>query len=453
MMGRMAQAMYDLLMNDKYRKYILDSYHKEFCFLEGAYRSGKSTFNSLAFALYLERTPDPLHLVIATTESLAKSVVEDGSGFGLRYYFAGRYRSGKYKDCPAGFVKTPSGDKIILYIGGAKQNDYTRFRGLSIGGILMTEANLLHQNTFDEALGRILMAKEPRIFIDMNPDNPNHPIYKWLDGVMKSGQCDYLHTTIEDNPAMTQPRMEEIKRQFDPNSVYYRRYILGERVVAENLVYSIGDGNVLSSWDPTDYAEWSLACDPGKSVSATAFAAAGLCAKTGSLDMIGEYHHRNADNPGGIQKYSHDYAKDAAQFVSDMSERMRSYPRICIIDSFSNDDFYMYLCQEFSSRGIPTPIKFPVDSDGKMGKDEISQRIQRDSSLLWRRKLRFSKDDAPETLGEFRSLQYDPKKLAKGIEEPLDDFNAQGHADCVDAADYIIAYYKSVLCAEDSSEQ
>jgi PBSX family phage terminase large subunit len=436
-----------LMMNRQYRGYIIASYSREFNVCEGAYRSGKSTFNALAFALYLERSRDELHLVIATTESLAKSVVEDGNGFGLRYYFAGRYRSGKYKDCPAGFVDTPSGKKIILYIGGAKQNDFARFRGLSIGGVLMTEANLLHQNTFDEAMGRILMAKDPKVFMDMNPDNPNHPIYKWLDGVQKKGLCNYLHTTIDDNPAMTPSRMAEIKSQFDPESVYYRRFILGERVVAENLIYNVPDKDIFSDFNPGSYGSWICVIDPGKSVSATAFIAAAMDFGTGRIDIFKEYRHRNADNPYGIQKYSHDYARDFADFVSDASEEMQSYPNLVIIDSFANDDAYRYVCQELERRGIPTQVKFPIDSEGKMGKDPIELRIQRDSSLLWRGKLRF-RDICESTISDFKTVQYDPKKLMQGKEELLETFNSSdAHWDNLFAVDYAVAYYKNALCS------
>jgi PBSX family phage terminase large subunit len=229
-----------LVLNDKYRNYIVNSFDYKYNWSEGSIRAGKSVANTLAFALYLETTPDKMHLVVASTVSAARTIVEEGDGkLGLRQYFGSRYRSGKFKDLYAGYIKTPTGTKIVIYLGGSLANAFTKFRGFSIGGVVLEEIDLLHENTIQEAKNRTLMASDPKYFISHNPTNPNNPIYRWLDDLQSRGLVNYCHSTIFDNPAISEERRQEIVSEYDPDSVQYKRYILGQRVVAENLIYNL----------------------------------------------------------------------------------------------------------------------------------------------------------------------------------------------------------------------
>jgi PBSX family phage terminase large subunit len=299
-----------IMLNDKFRDYILKSFDSKYNWEEGSVRSGKSVSNTLAFALYLEETPDKLHLVIASTVSAARTIVEDGDGrLGLRQYFGPRYRIGRYKELNAGFIRTPTGEKIVLYLGGEMANAYTKFRGFSIGGVVLEEADLLHENTIQEAKNRTMMAVNPKYFISHNPTNPNAPIYKWLDDLLDKNLVNYCHSTIFDNPAISEKRRDEIIAEYDPNSVQYKRYILGMRVVAENLIYNVQPDNVISEFSKSDYGSYICVADPGITISATAFILAAYNVKTKSLDILKSYHHRNADQQNQFnQKTSAQYA-------------------------------------------------------------------------------------------------------------------------------------------------
>ena len=117
--------------NEHWKNYILNTQNFKFNWCEGAYRSSKSVSNTLAFALYLETTPDKVHLVIASTVASARAIVEDGDGaLGLKYYFTeARYHATKYKGNDAGIIKTATGEKIVVYLGGCMESSYKAFRG------------------------------------------------------------------------------------------------------------------------------------------------------------------------------------------------------------------------------------------------------------------------------------------------------------------------------------
>jgi PBSX family phage terminase large subunit len=436
------------VVNEKYAKYIVDCQNYKYNWIEGAYRSGKSVANVTAFAMYLENCKDKLHLVIASTVSVARAVAEEGGGIlGLHQYFGSRYRSGKFKDAECGYIDTPTGRKVVLFLGGSLENSYMRFRGMSVGAIYMTELDLLHENTITEAKGRILMAKDPKVFIDHNPTNPNNKIYTWLEDLQKRHLVNYLHSVIDDNPAMTEQRKNEIKGEFDPDSMFYRRYILGERVVADNNIYTIRDYNIIGKeFDPGDYSLYFIAGDVGLTCSATCYVMGAWNTKTKSLDILMSYYYKNDIKGLSTKlKYTSDFAHDLALFTCDCYQRMdQRWATAVIVDSFEMDSFYRYSLEEFYKENVPCPLIFPIDSNGKTGKDDEKTRIARLSSLLYRQKLRFS-NACEETIREFRVAQYDPKELDKGNEKMLDDFDSYGHLDMLDATAYLCTYARSIL--------
>ena len=67
--------------------------------------------------------------------------------------------------------------KIVVYLGGSMESSYKCFRGWSVGGIVL-RVKFLHENTINEAKGRILMAQNPKVFISHNPVNKTNPIYE-----------------------------------------------------------------------------------------------------------------------------------------------------------------------------------------------------------------------------------------------------------------------------------
>lgn len=420
--------------NQHWADYIMNTTKFKYNWAEGAYRSSKSVSNTLAFALYLENTKDTLHLVIASTVSSARNIVEDGDGaLGLRYYFAGRYRETKYKGNDAGIIKTKNGKKIVVYLGGSMESSFKAFRGWSVGGIVLEELNLLHQNTIDEAKGRILLAKDPKVFASHNPVASRHPIYEWLEELQSKDLVNYDHSTIEDNPALTEERKEQIKSEFDPSSLFYKQYILGQRVDAEGLVYTVRDYNILEDIDLREYIKFIFTADIGDGPSATVFQCLGLRRGFKGVDVLFEYRHRNDDkcnrnNP----KQPIQYAEDLRDFILSALEKIERFPDILLIDA--SNAFYRDVKDTFRNTELKNlNTKFPY-------KEDIVERIRYSNSLLYQGRIRFYKN-CKETIDSFRSVQYDPKAYEKGDVKYLDEPTMGTRVDEVDACLYGVWYY------------
>ena len=90
---------------------------------EGGERGGKNVLQTLAFCIMLEVHPNKLHLIAGVSQTTAKLNILDCDGFGLTNFFEGRCREGKYKDRSCLYVKTKTGEKVVLISGGAKGAD------------------------------------------------------------------------------------------------------------------------------------------------------------------------------------------------------------------------------------------------------------------------------------------------------------------------------------------
>ncbi len=221
----------------KHRRYICRALENRICVAEGAIRSGKTIDHCIIAAAHLERCRDKIHLASGSTIGNAKLNVGVCNGFGLEALFRGRCKWGKYRDNEALFLYTQTGEKVVVFAGGGKADSYKRILGNSYGLWLATEINE-HFDSDDSresfikvAFGRQAAALDPLVLWDLNPCNPHHRIYQdYID--------HYRETfTIDDNLSISEDRREEIKAQYNPSSIWYKRDILGERCVAEGLVY------------------------------------------------------------------------------------------------------------------------------------------------------------------------------------------------------------------------
>lgn len=280
--------------SEKHKEYIRNCRKCEFNVAEGAVRAGKTVDNVLAFAEELKTTPDLIHLATGSTVGNAKLNIGVCNGLGLENIFRGQCHWGKYKDNEALFVKGPDTgwkQKIVIFAGGAKEDSFKRIRGNSYGMWIATEINLHHEKTIKEANNRLLAAKRLKIFWDLNPDNPQHPIYtqyidRYRDMQMAGefpGGYNYMHCTIYDNITITPERLRAIESRYDKNSIWYMRDIKGMRVVASGLIYrrfaddvSAKQYSFRRAEKPKDIMEINLGIDFGGSSSGHSFTATAI---------------------------------------------------------------------------------------------------------------------------------------------------------------------------------
>ncbi len=306
--------------SDKHKDYITNALCNKMNVAEGAIRSGKTIDHCIIAAMYLETCDDKIHLASGSTIGNAKLNIGVCNGFGLENLFRGRCKWGKYKDNEALYIHTQTGEKIVIFTGGGKADSYKRILGNSYGLWIATEINE-HYDSDDSrtsfikvAFGRQVAAIKPLVLWDLNPCNPSHGIYNYIDGYKKTyvGGYQYEHFTIADNLSITPERRAEIESQYEVGSIWYRRDILGERCIAEGLIYPMFE-KALCEPVEVKATDFCISLDYG---TMNAFAAL-LWAKIGDVwYAIRNYYYSGRESQ--IQKTDEQYANELDAWCADI---------------------------------------------------------------------------------------------------------------------------------------
>lgn len=211
---------------------------------EGGKRGGKNVLNTLAYCLILENHPDRLHLVAGVSQSTAAINILDCDGYGLLNYFEGRCREGKFKDKKCVYVKTVTGDKIIIVAGGGKNGDERYIKGNTYGTAYITEANECAESFIKEVFDRTISSNDRKVFHDLNPKQPSHWYYSEIIDFHERRQAqnadygyNYGHFTIADNLSISDEKLKSVLSTYEKGTVWYDRDIKGLRKAAEGLVF------------------------------------------------------------------------------------------------------------------------------------------------------------------------------------------------------------------------
>lgn len=272
---------------EKHKQYIKNAQNNALNVAEGAIRSGKTIDNCIIAAMYLETCEDTIHLASGSSQPNAKLNIGACNGFGLENLFRGRCKWGKFKGNEALYIKTKTGEKVVIFVGGGKADSYKKILGNSYGLWIATEINEHYDSDNSKesfvkvAQGRQLAAKKPLTLWDLNPSKPNHPIYtdyidKWIGNY--PGGYQYQHFTIYDNGSLSADRIKEIEQKYEKGSIWYKRDILGQRVQAEGLVFPYFAENkekfIIKAEDVPKHFEW---CEVGFDIGGNGSAYALTC--------------------------------------------------------------------------------------------------------------------------------------------------------------------------------
>lgn len=309
--------------SEKHKRYIRNAMHNKMSVAEGAIRSGKTIDHCIIAAAYLEVCQDKIHLATGSTIGNAKLNIGVCNGFGLENLFRGRCKWGKYKDNEALYINTQTGTKVVIFTGAGKADSYKRILGNSYGLWIATEINE-HYDCDDSrtsfikvAFGRQVAAVRPMILWDLNPCNPTHAIYtNYIDNYKTNyvGGYQYEHFTIADNLSISKERLAEIESQYIKGSIWYRRDILGERCIAEGLVYPMYEDAIKEPPEDMHDEEYCVAVDYG---TMNAFAAILFIKYSGVWYAVRNYYYSGREK--GVQKTDEQYAQDMESWLADIA--------------------------------------------------------------------------------------------------------------------------------------
>lgn len=224
---------------------------------DGAIRSGKTVFMMLAFIDDAMRRFSGQRFGICgkTVDSTIKNIIAP--------YLEVSYAREKYK------LQWRRSDKLLIVSQGTKQNvfevfggkdesSYMLIQGRTLAGVLLDEVALQPRSFVEQALARCSVTGS-KMWFNCNPDSPQHWFYiEWIQRA-KEKNALHIHFTLDDNPALDESVKQRYKNLY--TGVFYQRYILGQWVLAEGLVYTFGEENITD--ETPKGAEYYISIDYG----------------------------------------------------------------------------------------------------------------------------------------------------------------------------------------------
>lgn len=224
---------------------------------EGAVRSSKTVVALIAFSRYVRASVERAFLISGRTiGTIEQNCILGEFGLlnlipGSSYRRVGEKRAVEFRILHGGQIVT----KRIIVHGASNIRDFMALRGNSYGGWFADEINMHDREFVVEALKRTVASKDRRHFWTLNPGGPKDWIYtEYLDrfDAMSEEERDQIggyhwwHFTPHDNPAMTETMLAALELQYPKGSMFYDRYVLGLRAVAEGLVFPFFDDSCIA---------------------------------------------------------------------------------------------------------------------------------------------------------------------------------------------------------------
>jgi len=200
---------------------------------QGSVSSGKTISSLIRWIEFCQSGTKGNLLMIGKTErTLKRNVIDvlsemlDGSGS-----FITRTGSGEIQ----------IGNRTIYIVGANDERAEAKIRGLTLAGAYGDEVTLWSESFFNMLLSR-LRVPNAQMFITTNPDSPNHWLKKkFLD---REDELDIKNFAFQlgDNHTLDPKYVEALKAEYSPpSSLWYRRFINGEWIMAEGAVYDCFD--------------------------------------------------------------------------------------------------------------------------------------------------------------------------------------------------------------------
>ncbi len=273
---------------------------------DGAVRSGKTYALGLSFFLwsFTQFRDTSFGICGKTQRSVKRNLVEPllpvlrSLGFSCRMQAA--------QNCL--IVRQGKRENRYYLFGGRDAGSASLIQGMTLGGVLLDEVALMPRGFVEQAVARCSVPGA-RLWFSCNPEGPEHWFYREWILQAESKRALRIHFTMEDNPGLTQATRARYHRLF--TGVFYQRFVLGEWVATEGLIYDFLTPEFCSlppEGEPCD--RWVLSCDYGTRNPASF----GLWGRFGGVWYRVDEMYYDA-RAAGRQKTDAEYVEDLVCFV------------------------------------------------------------------------------------------------------------------------------------------
>ena len=284
----------------------------DFVIADGAIRSGKTIACIIGFLTWSQEIFSGESFILAgkTMGALKKNVIRPMlqilEAWGWPYDYI---RSGTDARIEIG------NDTYYLY-GANTEASQDALQGLTAAGAYADEAALFPQNFIDQMIGRCSV-QGAKIWMNCNPGNPHNYVKEGFIDQAREKRVYHLHFLMDDNLTLPPAVRERYKRTWAPGSVFYKRYILGQWVAADGLVYQqfadhVQEYLIDEKWLEENKIIYAvIGVDFGGTKSAHSFTLTGFTQGFRQVVVLDEFYCKERINPKQLQEAFVDFVRRA----------------------------------------------------------------------------------------------------------------------------------------------
>ena len=362
---------------------------------DGAVRSGKTSVETTAFILWAMEHFDRCNFIIAgaSVESCKRNVVMPAM---QTEYLLERFNMEWASRANCLNVRSKERANAFYVFGGRDEASFRVVQGLTAAGCLLDEVVLMPRSFVEQCMARCSV-EGAKFWLSCNPGAPSHWFYKEWVTQTREKNAYRIHFRLTDNPALSEDTISRYERMY--SGVFRQRYIDGDWVAAEGLVYPSWEDAVEPRWRPTredPIRGYCVSVDYG---TLNPFAAIKWERDKGGVwHAVEELYHdgRNTRH----QKTDSDYVADMCAFCSDATDDVE-----VIVDPSAASFIAALRRASTVENGDGHSYRFRVrkaDNDVMDGIRDVSVAIQ--SGLI---KV---SDRMTSTLGEFERYVWDDRR-------------------------------------------
>lgn len=366
---------------------------KDIIICDGSVRAGKTVAMALSFIIWSNESFNGENLGLAgkTIGSLRRNVIQPLKRMlKSRGYSIKENRTDNYLTISKYNRKTGKTHSNFYYLfGGKDESSQDLIQGITLAGILFDEVALMPESFVNQGTSRCSV-EGSKIWFNCNPEGPYHWFkVEYLDKLADKNAL-HLHFTMDDNLSLSDKVKQRYQRMY--SGVFYKRYILGNWVIAHGIIFDMFDEEKHVEIINEPFDGYFVAVDYGTQNPCTF----GLYGRYNvGYHLIKEYYYSGKDT--GKQKTDSEYCNDMKEFIGDINIDY-------IIVDPSASSFIAQLRKE----------KFKVIK----ANNDVLDGIRVIGSYLMEGKFTID-PSCFDTIKEFSAYMWDEKAAERGEDKPI----------------------------------
>jgi len=224
---------------------------------DGAVRSGKTLCTGLSFFCWAMQSFRDKNFALCgkTIVSVRRNLLEELIPLLEKMGFRCEQKASR------NMLKVRLGGRTNSFylFGGKDEGSAALIQGITLAGALLDEVALMPRSFVEQAAARCSVTGS-KLWFSCNPESPSHWFYR--EWICKAEEKKALRIpfTMADNPGLSPEVLERYRTMFE--GTFYRRFVLGEWVAAEGLIYDFFDNSFVKE-APEGLEDWHISCDYG----------------------------------------------------------------------------------------------------------------------------------------------------------------------------------------------